>query len=143
MVPAVSPVSMPEVEPMVPTAVLLLLQVALPPLTQVSADEEAAHTPRLPLMAGGLLAIFTDFVTKHPLPVTYVIITAPAVIPRSTPVDPLMLPTAGLLLDHVPPVTACVYVPSVLIQTYVGPLMAAGAAETVTTRVLKHEGLTL
>ena len=135
--PAVSPVSMPEVEPMVPTAVLLLLQVALPPLTQVSADEEAAQTPKLPLMAGGLLAIFTDFVTKHPLPVTYVIITAPAVIPRSTPVDPLMLPTAGLLLDHVP--LAVVHV-SVVVPAPAHadklPANDAGLAFTVTAEFL-------
>jgi hypothetical protein len=106
VVPAAIPVSIPEVEPIEPTAVLLLLQVALPPMTQVSADAEDAHTARLPAIAVGLLAILTDLVTKHPFPVTYVITTAPAVIPLNTPVEPSMLPTAGLLLLHVPPLTA-------------------------------------
>ncbi len=106
VVPAVTPANIPEVEPMVPTAVLLLLQVALPPMTQVSAEDEEAHTARFPLIAGGLFATLTDLVTKHPFPVTYVITTAPAVIPLNTPVEPSMLPTAGLLLLHVPPLTA-------------------------------------
>jgi hypothetical protein len=86
----------------VPTAVLLLLHV--PPLTpSVSAAVVSAHRLNGPTIAPGDGSTVTVAVLLQPPDTMYVIIVLPDDTPVSTPVDNPIVPTAVLLLPHVPP----------------------------------------
>jgi len=60
-------------------------------------------------------------------------VVVPVVRPLTIPVDASMVASEVLLLLHVPPVVALARVMVVPVQTDVGPVMAGGAAVTVTT----------
>ena len=62
-------------------------------------------------------------------------VTVPPALPVTTP-EELMEATAGLLLLHTPPGDASERVTDWPRQTYAGPVITAGAALTVTGRVM-------
>jgi len=99
---------------------------------------EPTHTPRLPeelLMVPG--SAFTVTITVAVQPVTgivFVTVVVPVAIPLKKPVVALIVPTPGLLLLHVPPVTlTSVVLPPT--QMPVGPVMGPAPGFTVTTFV--------
>lgn len=72
---------------------------------------------------------------KHPVLMVYVMVTAPASTPVTTPVVPSIAAIDGLLLLHVPPPVPCVIVTVYVLHTLAGPLIADGVL-TVTTAVV-------
>ena len=75
-------------------------------------------------------------VRTQPAPSEYDIVTDPAAVPVTMPVELPIAAIDGLLLLHVPPDTGW---PSVAVEpthTVPGPVIAAGVALTVTTRVV-------
>jgi hypothetical protein len=136
--PAVTPVTTPVEEP-IDAKVPLLLQVP-PALALLNVIVEPTQTLARPVIGAGNGLTVTVVVVIQPVTVAVnVIVITPALIPESTPVVALMLPTAGALLLHVPPPVvkfSKVIVPPT--QTWVGPVMAAGSGCTVTTAVLRQ-----
>lgn len=65
-------------------------------------------------------------------------VEVPALIAVNNPVVPDTVITAGLLLVHVPPLVALLRVRDVPSHTDVTPVMAAGPAITVMTRVAEQ-----
>jgi hypothetical protein len=107
--PAVRPLTTP-LPFTVATAVLLLLHV--PP--EIASDNVivlAAQTVVGPVIVPAVALLITDtpaVVVAVPqlVVIEYVMVAAPAVIPRNTPVAATMLATEALLVDQVPPDTA-------------------------------------
>jgi len=81
--------------------VLLLLQV--PPATGcVNVVVAPAHTIAEPPIVAVLVFTVTLVIAKH-VPILYVILTVPADIPVTTPVEELTVALAELAVLHVPP----------------------------------------
>ena len=72
----------------------------------------------------------------HPAPSEYDIVTDPAATPVAMPDELPILARDGLLLLQVPPDTGCPNVAVVPMHTVAGPVIAAGVALIVTTRVV-------
>ena len=66
------------------------------------------------------------------------IVVLPAAIPVTTPDTEAMLPVAGALLLHTPPVVASLMVTVDVAQTAEAPVMAEGLGLTVTTCVAEQ-----
>jgi hypothetical protein len=139
-VPAATPVTVPDDEPMVATAVLLLLHVA-PRLVVLNVVVDPAHILNVPAMALGAGCTVTTTVVKHAdAGSVYVIVVVPPA--RPTPVtmpeeDPTVA-TAGELLVQVPPGVVWLSADVTPGQTTVTPEMAAGVGLTVITSVRKQ-----
>jgi hypothetical protein len=137
-VPAATPVTVPDDEPMVATAVLLLLHVA-PRLVVLSVVVDPAHILNVPAMALGAGCTVTTTVVKHAdAGSVYVIVVVPPA--RPTPVtmpeeDPTVA-TAGELLVQVPPGVVWLSADVTPGQTTVTPEIAAGVGLTVITAVV-------
>ncbi len=136
-VPALTPVIIPDVLLMVATVISLLLQVP-PDVVLLSKADDPSHTVVVPLMVAGLLYIIIVVVRTHPAPNEYEIVAEPAATPVTTPVEPSMVAVDVLLLLHVPPDTGWPNVAVVPTHTPVGPVIAAGVALIVITRVVKQ-----
>ena len=118
----------------VATAPSLLLHT--PPLIAVlSVVVHTSHTVRVPAIELGAADIVTTAVTRQVDDVAYVMIEVPAPTPVTTPVPDTTVAFAGLLLLHVPPLVALLSVVVVPIQADSVPLIAPGAAVTVTSYV--------
>ena len=129
--PLARPDTMPEVEPMVASAGVLLVQVP-PAVASVKVVVAPTHKVVEPAIAAGSGLTVTGVVTKQPVGNVKVIVTVPADTPFTTPVEEPMVARAVLLLLHmlVPDASASVVVfPT---QTLVVPVIAKGSGLTVT-----------
>jgi hypothetical protein len=107
----------------------------VPPVVVVANVVVApAHTCNVPVMAAGAAETVTVLVEKQPVGSVYEIVDVPLAAPVTIPVA-FMVPTAGLLLLHVPPVVTQARVIVSAAQTLAGPVMVAGRAYTVTIAV--------
>jgi hypothetical protein len=104
--PPATAVTTPDVEPIVATAVLLLLHVP-PGALLASASEPPAHIGALPVIAGRPDRIVIEAVAIHPVGAVYVMVTDPADTPVTAPALFTVATVTSLLL-HVPPVVASV-----------------------------------
>jgi hypothetical protein len=133
-VPGAMPPSRPDADPMVPCAVLLLVQVP-PEVASESIVVWPTQTDGAPVIAAGEALTVNEAVLMHPAVVVYVIVTTPGATPVTVP---LLLPTVAIvpsLLVHVPPRVASVSVRVEPAQTLNVPTTAAGSGFTVTTVV--------
>jgi 1,4-dihydroxy-2-naphthoate octaprenyltransferase len=134
VVPADTPVTTPVIIPTMATAVLLLLQ--SPPIVVVLRVIVApSHTVDSPESAAGDRFTVTIAMAEHPAADVYDIMAVPAATPVTTPVA---APTVAILvapLLHVPPVVRSLSVVLAPAQTTRVPVIADGAALTVTSRV--------
>jgi len=106
-----------------------------PPETEfVSVVEDPGQTDPDPPIAGGNPITDTVTVLKQPAPRSYVITAVPAESPVIKPVI-LTVSLVVSLLDHVPPLTGCVSVPTAPTHRLEGPVIAANALLTVICRV--------
>ena len=134
--PSVMPVAVPVEDPIVATALLLLLHT--PPLVaSVNVVVKPTHTLVVPPMAEGF-GLTVKLVTAIQLVlIVYVIVTMPSVMPVTVPVDEPIVATPGLLLLQTPPEVASVNVVVIPTHTLVVPPIAAGFGLTVTVVVTK------
>ncbi|GAA4461893.1 hypothetical protein GCM10023093_07450 [Nemorincola caseinilytica] len=128
------PVVCPEVNPIDvatdATAGSLLDQV--PPDTEVlNKLEYPVHRVRSPDIMG-IGCTVTIASAMQPLPEVYVIEVVPADMPETTP-STLIVPTAGVLLLHVPPAVALLNAVVAPIHMLNGPVISSGDSFTVTT----------
>ena len=63
-------------------------------------------------------------------------VTTPVVTPVTIPVAPVIVATAGLLLDHAPPILALVYVVVWPTQAFAGPVIGDAVAEIIDTTIV-------
>ena len=134
VVPADTPVTVPEAEPMVATAVLVLLQVP-PEVASLNVVVKPTHTVEVPEIAAGKGLTVTLVTARHPVLSTYEITATPPVIPVTVPEVASMVAIAVLELLHVPPPGRSVRKVMEPAQTVVVPLMAKGVVLTVTVAV--------
>jgi len=87
------------------------------------------------IVAGSELTVTTAVVRQ--LPIAYVIVDMPAESPETTP-EVLTVPTAGLLLLHVPPPGVAFNVVVLPIHTFIVPVIEAGAVFTVNGLIAKQ-----
>jgi hypothetical protein len=134
VVPTVIPVTIPEREPMVATAVVP--EVQLPP---TAASDKVivlpTHTVEGPRMAVGEELTVSVVVAMQPPGNAYVIIVVPIVMPHAVPEEEPIVATDVLLLVHMPPGTASVNAVQLPAHTPVAPVMGDGEAKTVTVVV--------
>jgi len=139
-VPAATPLTIPDDEPMVAIAVLLLLHVA-PMLVVLNVVLAPAQTANVPVMALGAGCTVTTTVVKHAEEGSvYVIVVVPPARPTpvTTPEDEPTVATAGVLLLHVPPGVVWLSADVMPGQSTVTPLIAPGVGLTVSTASRKH-----
>jgi len=131
------PVTIPLADPIVATAVGMLLHVP-PPLISASSIVDPTHTVEKPLMGDGsglTVTVFErlQFVNGF----VAVTVTTPGVIPVTIPlVEPTVAMPVELLLHVTPADEASVIVEPT--HTADGPLIVAGKALTVTTAVVEQ-----
>jgi hypothetical protein len=89
-------------------------------------------------MTPGNGLIVTTFVVLQPEGNTYLIVVVPGAKPHTTPVEAPTVATAKLLLDQVPPAVTWLSVIQLPSQTVAAPVMAGGAAFTVTVAMPKQ-----
>lgn len=132
MVPADTPVMMPEDEPMATIAVLPLAHV--PPVTELlNVVVEPIQVAIVPVIAGGGGMTVTMPVTVHPVPESLnVIVEVPAIFPVTIPEDEPMVATIVLLLVHVPEPDELLRTDVPPMQTFILPDIVAGEGFTVT-----------
>lgn len=132
-VPAITPVTTPDIEPTVAIVGAPLLHV--PPVTaSLSVVVAPAHMLALPVITDGGI---TDnvVVVVHPVANPQIIVTVPAEVPYTTPVADPIVAIAGALLLHVTPDVASLSVVFCPIHKDVAPVIGAGIAFTVTILV--------
>ena len=130
-VPVATPVTMPDVAPIVATDVLLLLQLPVPNVL-LSVVVPPAHTVLVPEMVGSGVTV-TIAVTKQP-PIEYVIIAVPAVFPVTEPPEDTV--ALSELLVHVPPPTVSAKPVVDPTHTLSNPVIADGFGLTVNVIVV-------
>ena len=129
-VPAATPATIP-VEPAVAVPGALLDQVP-PDVEWVNEVVVPVQTTPEPLMAGNALTVPTTNELHPPAVSVNVRLVLPADTPVKTPVPELMVPTAVLLLDHVPEPAEFDKVTELHASTGALPVEAPGAALIVT-----------
>jgi len=110
VVPGVTPHTTPVDALTVPTAVLLLLHVPVPPdaVVLLKVIHDPAHTDEGPFIVPAIGDTFTVILVvvitepQKTLVSVKVIVVVPTVIPPTTPVAEPIVPTPGLLLLHAP-----------------------------------------
>jgi hypothetical protein len=135
-VPAVTPVTTPEVEL---TVALALLALHVPPLVElVSVLVDPTHTFGVPAIAAGVGLTVNGVVTKQPVGKVNVMFNVPAATPVTIPVPEPTVANEALLLLHVllpEPFVKVVVNPT---HTFGVPLLAEGVGFTVDETVLMH-----
>ena len=135
VLPPATPDAIPDAEPMVATEVVLLVHVP-PDGVELYVTLSFEQNTFEPLIAVGVVLTVTTAVRKQDVAVMmYDIVVVPALTPVTIPVPEPMVPTAVLLLDHVPPPVELVKAVIEPAHTDSVPLIAFGKAFTVTTRV--------
>jgi hypothetical protein len=134
-VPAAIPVTVPVVELTVPTLGLLLLH-APPDAACVRVDVLPTHADAVPPIAAGVATTVTSVTLKQPdVEIIYVIFVVPTDNALTTPVVVFTVPTAKLLLLHVPPLVALDNVVVSPLQIVGTPVFGVKTAFTVTIAV--------
>ena len=100
--PCAMPLTSPEVELTVASAVLLLLHVP-PPVTSVIVAVEDTHTLLAPPGVAGKPFTVTVILVLQPEGNVYIIVTVPAATPCTIPVAEPTVAVVISLLAHVPP----------------------------------------
>jgi hypothetical protein len=113
----------------VPTAVLLLAHVP-PAGLLLNRVHWFTHTEPAPAIAAGKALTVMVCTLLQPVPRVYVILVVPAATTHTTPVV-FTVPTATLLLAHVPPPLVEARVMQLPSHTCVGPVSAVGTGLTV------------
>ena len=135
--PAVTPVTTPDPAPTDATAELLLVHVP-PASASLNVIVKYWQTSVVPV-TGAVGLTTSAAVTEHnPPPVLYVIVVVPPATAFTTPVDGLIVATAGLELDHVPPGVASVNVVVPAWQTVKVPAIGPGVGTIFTVVVVEH-----
>jgi hypothetical protein len=122
---------MPVEAPIEANDVLLLVHVPPPVLSKVIVP--LTQTDVGPDIADGNGLTVTPYELTQPAAETYAILTGPATIPLTTPVEDPTVAMAGLLLTQAPPVVVVLSTVVDPTQTFAGPVIGAGNAFTVTT----------
>ena len=137
VVPDNTPKTMPDDEPIVAIAVLLLLHV--PPVVASASD---ADTPTQiddgPVMPAGSWFTVAGVVVVQPVPNEYVTVTVPVVTPARKPVAEPIVATLMLLLVQVPPVAGSPNAVVLPTHTRVVPVIVPGNVFTVIVATVKH-----
>jgi len=136
VVPFVKAANSPVDGAIVPTAVMLLLQVP-PGDSEVSVPEVPEQSVVAPVIPAGNGLTVTTALTWHPVPSVYAITGLPAVTPVTNP-KPAIEPCAGLLLVHVPPAGVELSVVVSPTHTLVVPVIADGFGLTVIGVVIRQ-----
>lgn len=133
LIPVTAPVSD-------PTAIKELPLLQTPPGTVfVSVTKDPVHTDAGPKIAAGLALTVTDLEAMQPVgPIVYVMVTTPAEMPETIPVDKPTAAIPVLLLLHVPPDVASVSVVAVPAHMLAAPLIGEGEGKTVIDLVTVH-----
>jgi hypothetical protein len=119
---------------MVATEGLLLLHVPLPPMVLYNTVLLPAQNVDVPVMSSGNALTNTCFVA-YAVPIEYVIVADPPVIPEISPEEASTVATDVLLLDHVPPTDALKKVVVPPAHVVAVPVIVAGDPFTVITPV--------
>ena len=137
VVPAETPVIIPVIEPAVATATLLLVHT---PLWMASDSTEIApaHIVPAPIIAVGCVVTETIVVATHPDGSAYVIMVVPADNAETIPEEEPTVPTAILLLLHMPPVLVSLKAEVDPEQILVVPVIAPGNGFTVSEYIEKQ-----
>lgn len=126
-VPGLTPVTIPDEEPTVAMAVLLLLHVT-PETVLLRVVVWPTQTVGLPVMAAGAALTVTSTVAEQPELPVYTMVEIPVATPVTTPVSE---PTVALeptpVEDHRPLGVASVIVTDEPKQIVVGPVIGAGS----------------
>jgi len=119
-VPPDNPPTVPDTEPTVATAVLLLVHIPLPPVPPPAGSLNAvvapAHRVVTPLIAGGSAFTVTIVEIKQPgssepvEPIEYTMEAVPTVTPPTTPAEPIVATAVLPLLQLPPPASISVLV---------------------------------
>ncbi len=136
-VPAVTPVAIPVVEPMVATPRLLLLHVP-PGVGSPKAVVSPTHTLSVPVIGNGNGLTVTVAVIIHPVGIVYVIIAVPADTPVTMPLEVPTVAIAVFPLLQVPlGVTSLrlVVKPTHMLSR---PVIGAGSGLTTNVAVIIH-----
>lgn len=133
--PTETPVTTPELEPIVAIDGALLVHV--PPPEFVSVVVLPTHTRSVPPMADGADITVIVRVAAQPVGSVYVISAVPVATAVTRPVVDPIVATAVLLLVHVPPGIELVSVVVLPAHNELSPDIGASAL-TVTTCVVKH-----
>lgn len=134
------PVAVTPADPMLTTAVLLLLQVP-PPVTSDKNPVAPIQALVDPVIGDGVEFTVTGETVRHPDEFkTKVISELPADTPLTVPEVPIVA-TLVLLLVHVPAPDKSVRFVELPEQKVVVPEIEAGAASTVTTAVMLAQGV--
>ena len=137
VVPDNTPKTMPDDEPIVAIAVLLLLHV--PPVVASASDADIpTQTDDGPVIPAGSGFTVAGMVVVQPVPSEYVIVTVPVMTPASKPVAEPMVAMVVLLLLQAPPVDASLSVVVLPVHTRAVPVIVPGNAFTVTVATVKH-----
>jgi hypothetical protein len=92
-----------------------------------------------PALTVGIAVTVTIVVALHPVPVEYVIVVVPPEIPLTTPEEEPTVPTAVVLLLHVPPEVASAKVVVAPTHTDVVPVIDAGVVHPAGTSTCAHQ----
>jgi hypothetical protein len=135
-VPLATPVTTPVVDPIVATAVLLLLQTALPEAS-TSVVAEPTQTLDDPEIGAGSALTVTTVVTKQPVGSVYEITAVPVATPVTTPV-PLTVARELLLELHEPPTDEVLKPVVCPTHTVAVPVIGNGNGFTVIAYLVKQ-----
>ena len=133
-VPAVSVVTIPVPEPIVPAEVLLLVHVP-PGVESLRSVVELGQIFMMPEIIAGNGLIVAIAVAIHPAGVVYVILVVPADIPVTIPEPEPISAMVVSPLVQIPPAVSSVNVPVKPTQMSTVPVIAAGN-EFIETRVV-------
>jgi len=147
VVPLLTPYTIPVADPTVPTGVLLLLQVPVPPdaVASLRLIVNPTHTLVVPVIVPATGDTFTNTFAvvvadpQYKLVSVYSITVVPGLTPYTTPVVDPTVPTGVLLLLHVPvPPDADGLVNERVNPTHTGPAptMAPASGDTFTVTIV-------
>ncbi len=134
VVPLLIAATVPVADPMVPTAVLLLIHVP-PDVVFVNVVDDPSQRTNVPAIAAGFELTVAMVVLLQPVASVYVIFDVPAVTPVRAAFDEPIVATAVVLLLQVPPAGVALSVVVIPIHVCVVPLITDGRAFTVTSFV--------
>ena len=134
-VPARIPEMIPELMPAEATDVLPLIHV--PPPASLNTVDKPAQTEVIPVIGPGRGSTVTVVVMRQPVGSVYVIVDVPAKSPETMPPE-LTVATEVLLLLQVPPPEISLNAVEDKTQTFVIPVIGAGAGLTETVVTAMH-----
>jgi uncharacterized protein YacL len=131
--PVATAFTVPDDEPAVATAVLLLVHVPTV-VASVNTADDPMHRLLTPAMAAGAIFTVIGLMTAHPVPNEYFMVSMPGETPVIRPVVPVVA-MAGIVLLHTPPVELSDKVKTDPTHTLLLPPIGFGIGLTVTVLV--------